>query len=128
MRGISDNGLLRIAQSLQAPGSLYHISNNLFQRFDAEFLAQGVVYFAKSRDDLLSGGSGADANFAKPVYLYTCTTSASHPAGYDEYDRYSLDELESQGYDSLDLEEDFVVFDPGKVEIVGVERIDPSST
>jgi hypothetical protein len=128
MRGISDNGFLRIAQSLQVPGTLYHISNNLFQRFDAEFLAQGIVYFAKSRDELLASGHGADANFAKPVYLYTCTTSASHPASWDEFDRYSVDELESQGYDSLDLDDDFVVFDPEKVEIVGIEQIDPSST
>jgi hypothetical protein len=128
MRGISNNGLLRIAQNLQVPGVLYHISNNQFQQFDAEFLAQGVVYFAKSRDDLLSGGHGADANFTKPVYLYTCTTGARHPAGYDEFDRYSIDELESQGYDSLDLDEDFVVFDPEKIEIVDVERIDPHTS
>jgi hypothetical protein len=123
--GLTDAAVRRIAAAPQGevPPLLYHVSNMRFDSFSADFLATGVVWFAKDRESLLESGHGSDADFRKPVYLYTCATTASHPASWDEYDKYSMDELESQGYDSLDVDDDFVVFDPEKVEILDVERM-----
>jgi hypothetical protein len=44
----------------------------------------------------------------------------SNPGGWDEYDKYFTDQLESLGYDGLILDDDYVVFDDDQIEILDV--------
>jgi len=103
--------------------TLWHISNEKFSQFDNYMTAQGIFWFAKNRNDLVEHGHGASINSSKPVYLYQVETTANNPAGWDEYDKYGLGQLEEMGYDSIDLDDDFVVFDSSKIKIVEVKRI-----
>ena len=112
---------IRIAQ---ANGQVcYHISNNLFDDFDVERSQDGLIWFSKDKESLLESGHGASIGSGGNVYLYTCLITSNNPASYDEYDRYFVQQLEQMGYDSLDLDDDFVVFYPENIEILDVEKV-----
>ena len=106
-----------------ASKTLWHISNEKFSQFDNYMTAQGIFWFAKDRSDLVEHGHGANINSNKPVYLYEVTTTANNPAGWDEYDKYYLDQLRGMGYDSIDLDDDFVILDSKDIQIVNIERV-----
>ncbi len=127
MRSLSSSSFFRIAQSTGEGLLVYHISNNRFDMFDPNEMAQGVTYFSRDKESLITEGHGADADSRNARYLYTCRVNVSKPAGYDEYDKYSIDELESLGYDYLDFSDagDIAVFDTSNIEVLDVEEINP---
>lgn len=104
-------------------GHLWHISNEKFDKFDSSMGIGSITWFAKDRDDLLKNRHGASINSNKPIWLYKVTASVNNPAGWAEYDKYVLDQLIEMGYDSIDLDDDFVVLNDKNIHIVDVERI-----
>jgi len=124
LHGIPDSALNRIAQITGQSLELYHVSNELFDSFDTAQTAQGILWFAKDRAELLSSGSGAGLYPGRPVYVYDCRVTVANPAGWDEYEKYGIGELKGLGFDSVDLDDSFVVFDPDDVEILSVYELD----
>ena len=44
-------------------------------------------------------------------------------AGWEEYDRYMLDQIEDMGYNSVKLDDDWIMFDPERIRVVGVRLV-----
>jgi hypothetical protein len=118
--------MLKLAREVlvaSVPRTLWHVSNHKFRRFSLANAAQGILWFAKDRDDLVRNLHGANINSRRPVYLYEVKTTARNPAGWDEYDKLYLDQIRQMGFDSIDLDDDVVIFDPKDVRVVEVEEI-----
>ena len=92
----------------------HHGSSVPIRRFSPKYSAQGVFWFSEDKDKILRGESGA----VSAKYLIKVHLRVNKTAGWDEYDRYSLDELENLGYDSIHLDDDWVIFDPARIKIV----------
>lgn len=103
--------------------TLWHISNEKFRKFNPDLSAQGIIWFAKDRQDLLQDLHGASINSKKPIYLYECKIVANKTAGWEEYDKYGIGELRSMGYDTVELDGDVAVIDEKKISIINIERI-----
>jgi len=102
---------------------LYHISNQKFDSFDSKMTAQSINWFATDKDSLINDRHGAAINSREPIYLYTVAATVKKTAGWDEYDKLSIMELESMGYDSVLLDDDFVVFDDKNIKILKREQL-----
>lgn len=102
---------------------LWHISNKKFKKFNPDISSLGVIWFAKDRQDLLENLHGASIGINDPIYLYKCQVIANKIAGWDEYDKYLIEQLISMGYDVVDLDNDVIVLDENKISIIDVERI-----
>jgi hypothetical protein len=102
----------------------WHISNEKFRSFDTNKMAQGLIWLAKDKEDLLNNLHGASINMSsKPVYLYKCSVDLGKIANREDYDKYALYQLEGMGYNTIDLEDDVAVLTPENVTILSVERI-----
>jgi hypothetical protein len=108
-----------IAEALVKPSSrvvtAYHGSDVPIRRFDPSYSAQGVFWFSEDKDKILRGESGA----VSAKHLIEVHLRVNKTAGWNAYDRYSLAELENLGYDSIHLDDDWVIFDPARITIVG---------
>lgn len=96
----------------------YHGTNDLFSEFDAEKTQDSMFWFSTNKESIISGDSGA----AGTKYIMTCLLSVNNPAGWDDYDKLTTDQLISNGFDSVKLENDFIVFDSNKIKIIKTER------
>lgn len=97
----------------------YHGSSRPIRRFSRRYVADGF-WFSESKDKVLRGESGAAAR----DYLIKVELRVDKVAGWDEYDRYRLDELARDGYDSVELDGDWLVFDPARVRVVSARCAD----
>jgi len=102
---------------------LWHISNLKFNKFNKEFLPQGIVWFSKDKEDLINTLHGASINSKKPIYLYECEIKVDKIAGWDEYEKYTLSELVSMGYDSILLDNDMAIMNLKNILIKKIEQI-----
>ena len=76
-------------------------------RFNGKFSAQGVFWFSEDRDKIARGESGASGrNSIMEVYLKT-----GKVAGWPEYEKLMLCQIENDGYASIHLDDDWVIFD-----------------
>jgi hypothetical protein len=98
---------------------VYHGSNASIKKFDRNFSAQGVFWFSEDKDKIISGKSGA----VSTKYLITVEITVNKTAGWKEYDKYFLQELRQQGYDSIKLDDNWVVFDSKNIKVVNVEKL-----
>jgi len=112
------------AQSIQTQ-TLWHISNEKFNSFDPYMTAQGIIWFAKDKNDLLNNLHGASINKQKPVYLYQCKVIMNKIAGWNEYDndKYGIQDLINMGYNTIDLDDDVAVLSPENINIENIKEI-----
>ena len=72
-----------------------------------------------------------EAGAAGNKYIMTRYITLTNPAGWDEYDKYSIGELIDEGYDGVILPEDnridYLVFDPKSISKNIKETNDPQS-
>ena len=105
------------------PLTVYHGTGKSFRRFDLNKTTQGIIWFTSNKNNILSGDVGAESS----GYVLTCEVTIHKPAGWTEYDKYALYELESMGYDGAILTEsdgfDCFVFDPNQVKILKTEKV-----
>ncbi len=47
--------------------------------------------------------------------------NVENTTGWDDYDEKFLQQIEDEGFDSIQLDDDWIVFDPARVKVVGVE-------
>ena len=93
---------------------VYHGTNSSFEQFDLDKSAMGTLWFTSNKDEITSGESGAcGSNIIKAVNL--CITN---PAGWDEYEKYSIGELIGFGFDGVILDDNYMVWDNSKVRII----------
>ncbi len=92
----------------------YHGTAQAFDKFDGNKTMDGVFWFTTDKTKLERGEAGAAAaGEIMPVYL-----SAKNLAGWDQYEKFSIDELIQQGYDGIQLDDDYVIFEPTQIKSV----------
>ena len=98
--------------------TLYHGSHVPIKKFNNKFSAQGVFWFADNKEIILGGSSGAVSS----KYLMTCKVKVSKTAGWDEYEPLSLAEIEQKGFDSIHLDENWIIFDAKNIKVIKTEE------
>lgn len=96
----------------------YHGGPKPIKRFSTSHGAQGVMWFSENKSKILSGESGA----LSTKWLMTVELRVNKTAGWDLYDKWYLQQIKDEGYDSIKLDDDWIVFDPSRVKVVKVER------
>lgn len=96
----------------------YHGSNVPIKKFSRDFGAQGVIWFSEDKDKILQGESGACSS----KYIMKVELATDKTAGWDEYDKLYLKQIEDEGFDSIKLDENWVVFDPKRIKVIDVEE------
>jgi len=96
----------------------YHGSNVPIRKFSRDFGAQGVMWFAEDKDKIISGESGALSS----KYIMKVELTVDKTAGWEEYDKLYLKQIEDEGYDSIQLDDNWIMFDPKRVKVIGVEE------
>ena len=90
---------------------VYHSTSNKFEDFSLDYAWDGF-WFTNSIEALKNKQAGASGG----KYIMTRYITLNNPAGWDEYDKYSIGELIKQGYDGVILPEDdridYLVFNP----------------
>jgi len=96
----------------------YHGSNVPIRKFSRDFGAQGVMWFTEDKDKIISGESGALSS----KYIMKVELTVDKTAGWEEYDKLYLKQIEDEGYDSIQLDDNWIIFDPKRVKVIGVEE------
>ena len=96
----------------------YHGSNVPIQNFSRDHGAQGVMWFSEDKDKIIRGESGALSS----KYIMKVELNIENTTGWDDYDEKFLQQIEDEGFDSIQLDDDWIVFDPARVKVVGVEE------
>jgi hypothetical protein len=81
---------------------LYHGTNEKFGHFSLRRSTQGIIWFTDSIDSIKNGDHGGNGS----KYIMTRYVTINNPAGWDEYEKYTLGQLESLGYDGVILPQD----------------------
>ena len=97
----------------------YHGSNSPIAKFDRNFSAQGVFWFSEDKESILKGDSGATSL----NYLIEVMLTVSNPAGWEEYEKLALGQIKSQGFDSIHLDDDWVIFNNKNIKILNVIKL-----
>lgn len=95
---------------------VYHGTNQEFEDFDLNLATQGIIWFTDSVDSIKSGDHGGAGN----KYIMTRYITLNNPAGWDEYEKLMLQQIEDMGYDGVILPHgneynDYIVFDPKNI-------------
>jgi len=89
---------------------VYHGTNDQFDKFDFNKTAQGIVWFTDSIDSIKNQEHGGQGN----KHIMTRYITINNPAGWNEYEKYGLQQLEDMGYDGVILPQgdkiDYFVF------------------
>lgn len=93
---------------------VYHGSNQMFSDFDYDKTAQGVFWFTSDLDKIKRGDVGAGTI----KYIAKVILDVNNTAGWSEYDKLGLGQIESKGFDSILLDDDWVIFDKNNIQIV----------
>ncbi len=109
--------IFKISSNLIGP--VYHGTNFDFNEFDIDKSAQGILWFTEDKDKLLKG----DVGIGNPKYIIAAMLDVNNIAGWDEYEKLMLKQIQEQGFDSIKLDDDWAVFDPSKVKIIGKEKL-----
>jgi hypothetical protein len=100
-------GESKVVDTTGAPLVAYHSTNDVFDAFDQEKTMDTAFWFTANKEAALSREVGASGSkHLMPVYLRACKL-----AGWDEYDRLTYDQLISEGFDGVKLDDNFIVFD-----------------
>tara|TARA_R110000782_G_scaffold65140_1_gene132662 strand:- start:2667 stop:3113 length:447 start_codon:yes stop_codon:yes gene_type:complete len=92
----------------------YHGTSKRFSTFNRKHSAQGVFWFSSDKNKILGGEAGAANTSALiPVYI-----SAKNLAGWPEYDKLGLGQIQESGYDGVKLGDDYVIFEPTQIKSI----------
>lgn len=103
-KGVSET--TKVVDGKGNPLLVYHGTDKEFDKFDPNVSFDGGLWFTSDLSELKSGNVGAGGSgIIKKAYL-----NVEKMAGWDEYDKFSLGELISKGYDGVKLDDDYIVF------------------
>jgi len=101
------------------PRIVYHGTDKNFINFNLNYSTEGIIWFTTDKTAVEKGEIGAaGSGYIKELYI-----SMKNPAGWDEYEKYSLGQLEDLGYDGAILPDnkdkyDGFVFNVNQIKIV----------
>jgi hypothetical protein len=94
---------------------VYHGTNEKFSNFNFKRATQGIVWFTDSIDSIQKGEHGGQGS----KYIMTRYITINNPAGWEEYEKYGLGQLQDMGYDGVILPQgnktDYFVFSPKSI-------------
>jgi len=100
------------------PVTVYHGTGADFTEFDPEMGIGGQTWFTSRKEKAASGYDGA----AGRGRLVEAQIDIRNPAGWKEYDKYTLDELMAMGYDGLKLDDGdeivYATFFPEQIQLL----------
>jgi hypothetical protein len=104
--------------------TVYHGTSTNFTKFDLNQHTQKIIWFTSDLEGLKNRDKGAQGH----GFILTLKVNIKNPAGWDEYDKYGLDELEQKGYDGVILNDkdgtfDGFVFKNKQVKIISSEKV-----
>lgn len=106
---------------------VYHGTNQVFDKFDLNKATQGIIWFTDSVDSIKKGEHGGQGN----KYIMTRFITINNPAGWNEYEKYGLGQIENMGYDGIILSQgnynDYIVFSPKQIRKVEPKNITENS-
>lgn len=110
-----DSKVVRDGQPLM----VHHGTGKKFRKFNIKKSVQPIIWFTSSKGSIEAGEVGA-AGHGHIMDLYI---SMQNPAGWNEYEKYGLGQLESMGYDGAILPDpdgkfDGFVFNPNQIKSV----------
>jgi hypothetical protein len=96
------------------PLVVYHGTAKAFTTFDQNKTMDGAFWFTSDKGAVDAGEVGAAGKGdIMPVYL-----SAKKLAGWDDYDKKTTDQLIQEGFDGVELDGDYMIFDPRQIKSV----------
>lgn len=98
-------------------GKVFHQTAEDFDEFDLSKSADGTAWFTSDKSNFSDPSSSASAASGKARILER-DVDLKKVAGYDELDKYGIDELRQQGYDGAVLDGDIQVFNPKAIKQV----------
>jgi predicted GNAT family acetyltransferase len=101
------------------PLVVHHGTNADFKAFDLKKTTQGIIWFTSNKSAIERGEVGAQGS----GNIMDLFVSMKNPAGWDEYEKYGLSQLEAMGYDGAMLSNgdgtfDGFVFEPTQLKSV----------
>jgi len=93
---------------------VFHGTRKPFDKFNLSQTAQGIIWFTEDIENIKDESSGALSN----QYILEAVITVRNPAGWDDYHAKYLDQLRQEGFDSIHLDDDWVVFDPEQVRFI----------
>jgi len=94
---------------------VYHGTNEKFGNFNFKNATQGIVWFTDSPESIQKGEHGGMGS----KIIMTRYITINKPAGWDEYEKYGLGQLQDMGYDGVILPQgdktDYFVFSPKSI-------------
>jgi len=99
----------------------YHVSNENFDKFDLEKSRCGTIWLTRDLDAIYNGETGASLNDDDDLYIHKFYVRANKIGGWDEEDKYFMDQLIQDGYDALLLDDALRVFNPNNIMKIGCE-------
>jgi len=78
---------------------VYHGTNKKFSKFNTKLATQGIIWFTDNIDSIKSGEHGGMGN----QIIMTRFITINKPAGWEEYEKYTLGQLRGMGYDGVIL-------------------------
>jgi hypothetical protein len=104
--------------------TVYHGTGVYFDKFSFDNAPQKIIWFTSDREGIINKEKGAQTS----GYILTLKVNIKNPAGWDEYDKLGLDELQRNGFDGAILEDsdghfDGFVFKRSQVKIIDREKI-----
>jgi len=109
----------KIVDEAGEPLTVFHGTASDFEAFDPERTLGGQVWFTDNKAAIEAGEVGASGKgVIKEAFI-----SLKNPAGWDEYDKFSTDELIGQGFDGLKLTDPdgtstYVAFDVNQIQLI----------
>ena len=93
----------------------YHGSNVPIKKFDKKYFSpEGGFQFSEDLDFIKNGESGAVGN----KFIMKVKLTVNKIAGWDEYDDMLIDQILDAGYDSINLDDDWIIFEPKQIKII----------
>ena len=89
----------KVADSQGNPVVVYHGTDKKFRAFSKKKSIMGIIWFTSNKADIEAGEVGA-AGKGNILEMYA---SIQNPAGWEEYDKLGLWELQARGYDGAML-------------------------
>jgi virulence-associated protein VapD len=86
-------------QSNENVYKVYHGTNEKFNKFNFKKATQGIVWFTDNIDSIKKQTHGGMGN----KIIMTRYITINNPAGWNEYDKYGLQQLIDMGYDGVIL-------------------------
>lgn len=107
-------GNSKVVDAAGNPLVVYHGTSHSFNVFDSDKTMDSAFWFTTNKKAIESGEVGASGHGKiMPVYL-----SVKKLAGWDEYDKYTFDQLIQMGFDGIKLDDNYVVFSPSQIKSV----------